>query len=239
MITTTFLNYHLHYYSPFAAWNHMYRNNRKNIKHVDPTTHRDTKIIKHEVQIRERYTRVRGSPNPWATSTKPSHPMTFISFKNVTIHDSIVTILSLLFFSYDLLSRVHLSYSLLRSNYDLNSNKIISGILTKIGIQPSVTKMLRHPIVTKMRLTRNPTLRTLDTQQLLGFHPFQYTSYVLEPNGDALDQRLIVHSLSIPKNTLHRRLIIYIIFPMESIDTIHPSFNKQLNFQELKEHIYI
>ena len=44
--TTTSLNYHLHYCSPFAARNHMYR---KKVKHVD-ATHRDTKINKHEVQ---------------------------------------------------------------------------------------------------------------------------------------------------------------------------------------------
>ena len=123
MITKTFLNYHLHYYSPFAAWNHTYRNNRKKVKHVDPTTPGDTKINKHEAQTRERDTGVCGSPNPWAMSTKPSHPVTFISFKNVTIHDIIIAILSFLFFSYALLSRVLLSYSLLRSNYDLNSNK--------------------------------------------------------------------------------------------------------------------
>ena len=99
----------------------MYRNNRKKVKHVDPTTHGDTNINKHEAQPRERDTRVRGSPNPWDTSTKPSHHVTFISFKNVTIHDIIVAILSFLFFSYALLSGVLLSYSLLRSNYDLNS----------------------------------------------------------------------------------------------------------------------
>ena len=38
---------------------------------------------------------------------------------------------------------------------------------------------------------------------------------------------------------MHRRLILYTIFPIEDIETIHPSFNKQLNFQELKEHKYI
>ena len=62
-------------------------------------------------------------PKLRVTSTKASHPVTFILFKNVTIHDIIVAILTLLFFSYALLLRVLLSYSLLRSNYDLNSNK--------------------------------------------------------------------------------------------------------------------
>ena len=55
--TTTSLNYHLHYCSPFAARNHMYR---KKVKHVD-TSHKDTKINKHEVQ-QEKDTGVRGSP---------------------------------------------------------------------------------------------------------------------------------------------------------------------------------
>ena len=125
MKTTTFLNYHLHYYNPFATRNHTYRKNRKKVKHVDPTTSEDMKINKHEAHTRERDTGVCGSPNPRATSTKPSHIVTFISFKNVTIHDIIVAILSYLLFSYILLSRVLLSYSLLRSNYDLNSNKFL------------------------------------------------------------------------------------------------------------------
>ena len=43
MITITFFDYLFHYYNPFAAPNHMYRNNIKKVKHVN-TTHRDTKI---------------------------------------------------------------------------------------------------------------------------------------------------------------------------------------------------
>ena len=70
------MHYHLRYYSPFAARNHMYR---KKVKQVD-TTHGDMKIKQHEAQ-QERDTNVRGSPDPWATSTKPSHPVTFISLK--------------------------------------------------------------------------------------------------------------------------------------------------------------
>ena len=71
----------------------MYRNNMEKVKHLD-TTHRDTNIqakINNMRQKHERDSGVRGSPNPWDTSTKRSHCVTFISLRkfhntNVSIH---------------------------------------------------------------------------------------------------------------------------------------------------------
>ena len=78
---------------------------RKKVRHVD-TTHRDMKIKKHEAQ-QERDTGVRGSPDPWATSTKLSHPVTFISIK-ITICNIIVAVLYFLLVSQTDLPKISL-----------------------------------------------------------------------------------------------------------------------------------